>query len=133
MYERSAIPGEEQLPQGTVRRYELMLYDVGIGGDSLRGPASDVSNPYSKFLAHRDAPEVWRDGRIVSGGKHYGHLVIDITPSAEGWDATLTPVYLIPRLDEHGQPSSSLEYERLTYDDRIVLHSKPPYGIAGSN
>lgn len=121
MYERSVIAGKEQLPDGSTRSYDLLLYDVGFGGDGLRGPKPYTDNPYRVFLAHVDAPEVWRNGRIISGGKHYGHLTVDVVPTANGWITTLTPVYLIPRLDNNGKPT--MQYDRHTYDDIVKLHA----------
>lgn len=99
MLERSEVDG-------------LHVYDLGIGGDHLRGPVLGAENPWSRFLAHRDCPEVWKDQRLVSGGKHYGHLLVEIEPEARGWAARLTPVY--------GFPADS-GIERRIYDDVVVL------------
>lgn len=101
MLERSEVDG-------------VQVYDLGIGGDHLRGPVHDADNPWSRFLAHRDCPEVWHDQRLVSGGKHYGHLLVEIEPEGRGWSARLTPVYAFPV--ENG-------IERRSYDDVLVLRS----------
>jgi 3',5'-cyclic AMP phosphodiesterase CpdA len=114
MFERSELPGSERLPDGTDRPHTLQVYDVGVCGDGLRGPEPGLDNPYQKFLAHRDAPEVWQDGVLVDGGKHYGHLEIDVTPRPGGWQAVLEPVYVLPRTPARGPA-------RRVYDDVVML------------
>lgn len=117
MFERSEIEGWEELPSGKKRRHVLQVYDVGVAGDGLRGPVR--SNEHSKFLAYRDAPEVWRGGKLVSGGLHYGHLELEVVPTQGGWKATLTPVYLLPRRN-----GARWEFRRLTYPDKLVLRRR---------
>lgn len=114
MFERSEIPGAERLPDGTHRPHILHVYDVGVCGDGLRGPEPGLDNPHQEFLAHRDAPEVWQDGVLVDGGKHYGHLEIDVTPQPGGWQAVLEPVYVLPR-------TGTRPPERRVYDDVVTL------------
>ncbi|MEZ6191800.1 MAG: metallophosphoesterase [Phycisphaerales bacterium] len=130
MYEHSLIPdGIEQLPgeDNRTRPHSLHVYDVGIAGDGLRGPyfgpggAHDghEGNPYQAFLAHNDAPEVWDGPRLVSGGKHYGHLEVNVTRDDAGlWRAVLTPVYVFPLMDEQGVITG---WERRVYDDEVTL------------
>lgn len=120
MFERSEIAGTERLPDGADRPHTLHVYDVGVCGDGLRGPEPGLDNPHQKFLAHRDAPEVWQDGVLVGGGKHYGHLEIDVTPRPGGWQAVLEPVYVLPRTDARGPV-------RRVYDDVVTLvHADQP-------
>lgn len=111
MMERSEVRGEGHI---------LQVYDVGVGGDGLRGPERE--NPYSKFLAHRDSPEQWKDGILIDGGKHYGHLEVKVVPQADGWEATLTPVYNFPVCDREGRV---VRWERRIYPDVVRLHK--PY------
>lgn len=119
IWERSAIPGQSLGVDGVSRPHTLQVYDVGIAGDGLRGPEVGVSNPYQAFLAHDDAPEVWRDGVLVSGGKHYGHLEVDVLETREaGWQAVLKPVHVFPLFDAAG---TYLGYERRLYDDVVTL------------
>ncbi len=130
MYEHSVIKGgQESLPgeDGKTRPHELHVLDVGIAGDGLRGPffgpggrhESEVGNPYQVFLAHHDAPEVWDGKRLVSGGKHYGHLEVNITQSPEGtWQVKLTPVYIFPLMDAEGAVTG---WERRVYEDEVTL------------
>lgn len=124
MYERSELVGTEELSGGATRSHTLQVYDIGICGDGLRSPQPGLENPHQKFIAHQDAPEQWRDGRLISGGKHYGHLEVDIVPRGRtddgrpAWRATLAPVYILPRVDPDG---SYHGYERQVYDDVVTL------------
>lgn len=93
------------------------------GGEWKRGPQEGLMNPYQKFLVHNDVPEIWEGKRLV-GGKHYGHLEVEVTPlSADHWQAVLTPVYILPNFDASG--TTDLGYERRVYPDSVVLISKP--------
>lgn len=122
MLERSVVHGDEVLPHGGSRLQEIHYYDVGIGGDGLRGPGEGFDNPYRKFLAHDDSPEVWSGLQLVSGGKHYGHLEVNITPGLEGrWLAKMTPVYVFPVTDDAGHV---VRWERRTYDDVVTLQQR---------
>lgn len=120
MYERSVVSGQEVRPQGSKRNHEIHFYDIGIGGDGLRSPVEDVINPQQRFLAHSDAPEVFGpDAVLLSGGKHYGHLEVNIEKNADGkWQADIDAVYIFPLMDAGGQV---LGFERRIYDDSISL------------
>ena len=86
-----------------------------------------MNNPYRRFLAHADAPEV-RDsrGRLVDGGKHYGHLEVNVAPLGDGrWQARLEPVYIFPLTGDDGRVE---RFERRLYDDATVLVSGPEPG-----
>lgn len=114
MYEHSIVNG-------------IHFYDIGIGGDGLRRPSNGedsstgrpTENPYQEFIAHLHASEVWEGNRLVTGGKHYGHLEVNVAPQGDGtWTATLTPVYVFPLMDEAGTVTG---WERRQYDDETVL------------
>lgn len=127
MYEHSLIPGGvEQLPgaDGGSRPHSLHIFDIGIAGDGLRGPYMDPDgNPYQVFLAHTDAPEVWDGQRLVSGGKHYGHLEVNVSRDDAGqWRAVLTPVYIFPLMDDQGTITG---WERRIYEDEVTLTGQP--------
>lgn len=134
MYEHSVVPdGVEQLPGGggETRPHTLHIFDVGIAGDGLRGPYMGPGSPreqypgnaYQVFLAHSDAPEVWDGKRLVSGGKHYGHLEVNVSREADGpWQAVLTPVYVFPLMNKQGGVTG---FERRVYDDEVVLTAEP--------
>ena len=80
----------------------------------------ELENPYKKFLVHTDVPEVWKDSVLVGGGKHYGHLEVDIQPMDNiTWEAKLKPVYVFPLYNIHDSAYSS--YERRIYADSIGL------------
>jgi len=120
MYEHSVVPGKEVLPGGGESAHVIHFYDVGIGGDGLRGPVSDVPNPYRVFIADSDAPEVWSpEGLLIEGGKHYGHLEVNVSRDADGrWQARMDPVYIFPVVQADGSVEA---FERRIYDDSVTL------------
>jgi len=126
-------------------------YDVGVSADGLRGArrlnaasGSDFYdrellnyNPFSQWTADQSAPEKWElvDGvlQLVDGGKHYGHLEVNVerllsATLTDGAGAnldnvpfakvTLTPVYNFPVLDSN---YNLLRTERRVYGDEVVL------------
>ena len=71
-------------------------------------------------MAHKDVPEVWENGVLKEGGKHYGHLEVDIIPGdTNTWKAILKPVYIFPMSD--AADSAWSHYERRIYDDEVIL------------
>ena len=121
MLERSSSLGTEALPSGESRPREIPYYDSGVGGDGLRGPAPNFDNPKRRFLAHDDAPEVWSGKRLIHGGKHYGHLEVNVIPPATAgapWTATIVPVHAFPVTDEEGRVTG---FERREYADKVTL------------
>lgn len=119
MLERSLVSGTESLPDGKKRPHSIHFFDVGIGGDGLRGPSEGFDNPYRQFLAHENAPEKWEGLRLVSGGKHYGHLEINVAKNAQGiWEAVIEPVCVFPLMNAEGAVTG---WERRVYDDVITL------------
>jgi len=121
MYEHSQVPGTETRPDGSTRAHTLHVYDVGIGGDGLRGVYL-VNNPYETFRAHVDAPEQYDpSGVLTNGGKHYGHLEVNVGTNAQGiWEATLTPVYVFVSTNTAGVAQG---FDRRTYDDEWTLQN----------
>lgn len=116
MYEHSIVDG-------------VHYYDVGIGGDGLRGPQDGVINDRQIFIAHDHAPEHWNGDVLEQGGKHYGHIEIDVRrkPSADGERAglfavTITPVYVFPVLDPE-KPGAIMTWERREYDDVLSFEA----------
>jgi hypothetical protein len=109
------------------------FFDVGMGGDGLRGPSSGTdslnptiqTNPFQVFTAHLNAPEVWNGAQLVSGGKHYGHMEVNVTfdALAQTWEAKLEPVYIFPLMDLSGNITG---WERRVYNDVTILTASEP-------
>ncbi|MGB5345654.1 MAG: metallophosphoesterase, partial [Woeseia sp.] len=123
MYEHSAVRGIEMTPDGAQREHTVHFFTVGIGGDGLRGIEPGVSNPQSLFIAETDSPEIYSaDGRLQDGGKHYGHLLVDVTEQEQGrWRARIEPVYAFPVMTADGE---LVRVERRVYDDVLELESR---------
>jgi len=136
IYEHSLLEGDERLPDGHSVGHTIHFYDVGIGGDGLRGPSRgpdgtfrpDSRNEHQVFLAHLNAPEKWEGKRLIDGGRHYGHLEVNVRADDDGgWQATLTPVYIFPLMDRAGNLTG---WERRTYADEITLRAARRSGAA---
>jgi hypothetical protein len=124
LFERSFV---DQDGDGTGVQY----YDVGVAGDGLRGERRTAAsltapylgyNPYRRWTADRDEPERWvgRDGRrvLVAGGKHYGHLEVNIKRTRRGATIMLTPVHSFPIMTAEYRV---VDTERRTYDDEVRI------------
>ncbi len=119
LLERSLVAGTETLADGTTRPHRIHVYDVGIGGDGLRGPSTGFDNPHREFVAHEDEPEVWQGNRLISGGKHYGHLEVNVAPNADAeWQAELALVHVFPLVDDDGK---IIGWQRRTVGDAVML------------
>ncbi len=120
MWERSTIAGTEKRQDQSERSHTIHFYDVGQGGDGLREPEKGLYNPDQQFLVHNDVPESWENGILKAGGKHYGHLEVDILPvDADTWQAVLRPVYIFPLFNIAGSEYSL--FERRIYNDEVIL------------
>ena len=116
MYEHSIVDG-------------VHFYDVGIGGDGLRGADFGADGYTRDFLAHSDAAEVWAGDVLLSGGKHYGHLEIDVVSGPSGgWDVSITPAYAFPVLSAT-TAGEIIGWERRTYDDAVTFSVVPEPGL----
>jgi len=120
MYEHSIVEG-------------VHYYDIGIGGDGLRGPQEGVVNDRQIFLAHDHAPEHWKGNVLEQGGKHYGHLEVNVWQKGgvEGglasgggppasFEVTITPAYVFPVLSAES-PGTIVSWERREYDDALTF------------
>ncbi len=123
MYEHSVVQGLERLENGEPVDHVLHILDVGVGGDGLRGSVVGASNACRTFLAHRDAPEIRSpDGVLIDGGKHYGHLEVNVAKDAEGrWEARMDMAYVFPITGKNGHVSG---FERRLYNDTVVLEER---------
>jgi hypothetical protein len=125
MYEHSIVEG-------------VHFFSSGIGGDGLRGPLEGVINERQIFIAHDHAPEHWKGNVLDTGGKHYGHIEVDVRrkqaadssgeavagPTA-GFEVTITPVSVFPVLDAE-TPGTIVTWERREYDDVLTLDVGAP-------
>ncbi len=109
-------------------------YDVGVSGDGLRGQKRDGSgfdlpllnyNSFSEWTADQSADELWQevDGvlQLIDGGKHYGHLEVNLERldgrNGAAARVTFSPVYSFPILDANYNLIGS---ERRVYNDEFV-------------
>lgn len=129
MFERSIVDADGD---GT----GVVYYDVGVSGDGLRGEKRDGTsltdpllsyNSYSRWTADQHEPERWEavDGtvQLVEGGKHYGHLEVNVERvrgrgASAAARVTLTPVYVFPVLNGDYELQRT---ERRVYGDEVVL------------
>ncbi|MBL8850936.1 MAG: metallophosphoesterase family protein [Planctomycetaceae bacterium] len=119
LMERSLVTGVEMRTDGAECEHQIQYYDSGVGGDGLRGSSANFDNPARQFLVHDDAPEVWEAGRLVSGGKHYGHLEVNVRPDESGkWSVTIEPVHVFPVTDASGAITG---WERRIYNDVVTI------------
>jgi hypothetical protein len=85
----------------------VQFFDAGVAGDGLGYAIDDRDprrlNPWRKWVAHFDEPELWQGRRLVSGGRHYGHLEVDIERVEGEWKVTYTPVHSFPVTDSDGR------------------------------
>lgn len=131
---RAVFSGHDELYEHSIVE-GVHYYDVGIGGDGLRGPEDGVLNERQIFIAHDHAPENWNGNVLKQGGKHYGHLEVDVRrkEASEGNDGagsersaeftvTITPVYVFPVLDP-AKPGEIVAWERREYDDTLTFET----------
>lgn len=100
----------------------IHYYDVGVAGDGLRSPEPSAyareNNPYSAWTAHYDEPEVWENGKLIKGGKHYGHLEVNVSREGEGgFRVEMLPVHVFPIMDA---ALKVRQWERRVYGDVVV-------------
>ena len=117
MYEHSCVDG-------------VHYFDVGIGGDGLRAPHPGLFNDKQIFVTDDHAPERWRGNTLVSGGKHYGHVEVNVARKQDGtgFTVTITPAYAFPLLDP-ATPGAVSGWERREYDDAVTFDAAAPVDI----
>ena len=122
--ERSEVRGRRVGRDGRERDHRLLVYDVGFSGDGLRGRArTSAPNPFEAFRVHTDCPEVWKDGFLVDGGKHYGHLEVNVSTNAQGrWEAVFTPAYVFVTTNAAGE---AVGFDRRVYPDVVRVEEEP--------
>lgn len=121
MYEHSIVAGREKTAAGRTQASQVHFFVAGIGGDGLRESFPKVRNAMKTFSADTHAPEQWADGVLLDGGRHYGHLEVNIERSDDGcWRAQIDPVYVFPVFKA---PKVLEGFERRIYDDSTTLTS----------
>ena len=129
MVEHSRISGLELCPDGSTRPKTVDIYDMGTAGDGLRGQQQTAEgNPKEVWRAHKDCPEVWENGVLKAGGKHYGHMEINVSQLPDGrWQCRLEPVYVFVSKNAGGVADT---FERRVYDDVVTLvEGEAPDGL----
>ncbi|ACB52840.1 hypothetical protein cce_3492 [Crocosphaera subtropica ATCC 51142] len=123
MFERSFVD-EDNDGEG------VYYYDVGVAGDGMRGQRTDENgnllsyNEFSQWTADQDEAELWQEVngvlQNVAGGKHYGHLEVNLENLVEEnlTQITFTPVYSFPVLDAN---YNLIDTERRVYGDEIII------------
>lgn len=116
----------------------VLYYDVGVAGDGIRAVKRDWKdnplntldyNPYSKWTADQNSVEQWNTSGarpvLTDGGKHYGHLEINLEKIQEGGETfakiKFSPIYAFPVLDEN---YNLIRVERRVYADEVELKIK---------
>jgi len=114
MYEHSVVDG-------------VHWYTVGIGGAGLPEPHPAATNEARVFLPHDHAAERWRGNVLESGGRHYGHVEVDVVQGTAGggFTVTITPVHVFPVLSAE-QPGEVIDWERRVYDDVVSFEIAAP-------
>jgi hypothetical protein len=101
--------------------YGIHYYDYGIAGDGLRATETSFTNPFSQWTADRSEPELWNGNQLVSGGKHYGFLEVDVFPLPTGeFTVRFTPFHVFP-LNAGDANFTVTGYELRQYNDVVVL------------
>ncbi|MEO0413062.1 MAG: PEP-CTERM sorting domain-containing protein [Pseudomonadota bacterium] len=117
----------------------IQFFEIGAAGDGLRGPRTLEQrtelnlNPFSQFMPNEHTLENWieftdADGNVYitleDGGKHYGHIEVNIMNVSDIYDDFIAmveflPVYSFPVLDENFNLIG--DTERRVYDDVVRL------------
>ena len=105
---------------------DVLVYDNGAAGDGIDPPEDEkdprCKNPWQQWIASNDEPELWKGRQLLEGGRHYGHLEINLYRAGSGWDVILTPVHNFPVTDEAGMVT---RIERREYHDEVRVHVNP--------
>ena len=138
MYERSYVDEDGD-------GFGVNYWDVGVAGDGFGvtlhtittdealGLTIDDLNPVRSWNAHLDEGELWKEFTdrsgdsyvtLVDGGKHYGHLEINLKKLREGHEywavLRIVPVYSFPVVDRNWEPIGHTQ--RRVYDDVIRMY-----------
>ncbi|WP_049723076.1 metallophosphoesterase family protein [Gilvimarinus polysaccharolyticus] len=112
----------------------VSYWDVGFAGDGLRGPGYPPTTDYvpfdllpadaqaSHWSAHGDAPEVWDGNKLVSGGKHYGFLEVEVRPAGDyNYEVVMTPRFVFPVMDDAGMATGEFDHRQYNKVVRVLV------------
>ena len=125
MQELAELSGTEIRPDGTERPHTVYVYNLGSGGDGLKGsPKTSCDNVV--YRAYDDCAD----------GTHYGHLRVEVRKSDSGkWECAMTPVYSFVQGDHSSvlrrYEGASRVVEETVEPDPVVLAHPPlvPYTL----
>ncbi|MBS5748534.1 MULTISPECIES: metallophosphoesterase [Actinotignum] len=124
-------------------------WDVGVASDGLRGEKMVKTgengayeplrfNSHSVWMAQANEPEMWKTNeagvkKLISGGKHYGHLDIKINPYTgpaldsgvkPAAEMVMTPISLFPILDNNYEVEKVERRELLSGQFTVYLDAE---------
>ena len=108
MVEHATVAGEQVLPDGTKVPHTVHVFDLGSGGDGLKGsPKVDCANV--DFRAYD-----------TTDGTHYGHLRVEVRRNAvtRKWECAMSQVYSFIG-------SATGPFELRTYKEYVVESAAP--------
>ena len=107
--EHATLKGAETLSDGTTAPHTVHVFDLGSGGDGLKGaPVVDCTNV--DFRAYSDAAD----------GTHYGHLRVEVRRNAaRKWECAMSQVYSYIG-------SATGPFELRTYNEYVVESAAAP-------
>lgn len=118
----------------TVSLDGVQYWDVGFSGDGLRGSGDASSTDHipwdllpkaaqeSHWSAHANMPEVWQGQQLLSGGKHYGFLSVQIEPRPKqrDYEIVMQAHYALPITDAQGAFTG--QFSPQLYPKKVVVH-----------
>ena len=108
MVEHATLTGTQTLPDGTKAPHTVHVFDLGSGGDGLKG-APKVTCDNVDFRAHD-----------TTDGTHYGHLRVEVRKNAaRKWECAMSQVYSFIG-------SATGPFELRTYNEYVVESAAPP-------
>jgi len=127
--------------------FGLHIWDVGAAGDGLRGVndaegsvngniaawrenplnpegAAWSPNPYDVWTADQNEPETWNGLELVSGGKHYGFLEVDVEPlGGDRFEVVFQYWHNFPLL-AGDEAFTVTGFELRPYSNRVVMRGR---------
>ena len=106
--EHATLKGDQTLPDGTTVPHTVHVFDLGSGGDGLKGtPKVECANVDFRAYDTED-------------GTHYGHLRVEVRKNAaRKWECAMSQVY-------DYLSSAKGPFELRTYNEYVVESAAPP-------